>query len=126
MNKTAKITVYKISECGYYSRASAHGRLQREFGDIHSVLTQLQHWSKGLQLAQTQTFISPNPAIWPLEGAIFFGIRHVLNGFIGPPLPGRAIMQGHAPVRCERAALRVLPALCQRRLRAGAFGLWPL
>lgn len=52
MNETAGICWYKVHKCGYYRTRRTP---QPEFGDLSSTLSDLQRWSQGKQLAETQT-----------------------------------------------------------------------
>lgn len=48
----AKITFYKITECGFYGR----GEEAPEFGNMQSLLSSLEEWSGGKQLVETKTY----------------------------------------------------------------------
>lgn len=48
----AKITFYKITECGFYGR----GEADPEFGSIQDLLSNLEEWSAGKQLVETKTY----------------------------------------------------------------------
>lgn len=49
----AKITFYRVSQCGYYPRGEADAPA---FGSLQSMLTDLSNWSNGKQLAATKTY----------------------------------------------------------------------
>lgn len=48
----AKVTFYRVPQCGFYLR----GEDNPSFGTLQSMLTDLQAWSRGKQLAATKTF----------------------------------------------------------------------
>lgn len=48
----AKVTFYRVPQCGFYAR----GEENPSFGSLQSMLTDLQSWSRGKQLAATKTF----------------------------------------------------------------------
>lgn len=53
--ETAKITFYKVNECGFYAR----GETTPKFGSIQDLLLSLEDWSQGKQLVETKTY-EPN------------------------------------------------------------------
>lgn len=52
MVETAKITLYNVKRCGYYTGRGT----QPLFGDLTQVLPALQRWVEGKQLAATKTY----------------------------------------------------------------------
>lgn len=57
--ETAKITFYKISQCGYYPFGEPNNKT---FGDIKSTLIDVRKWSAGKELAATKTYESSDGA----------------------------------------------------------------
>lgn len=52
MSETAKVTFYRIKDCGFYKR----GQDTPEFGSTFELLVDLQRWSNGKRLVQTKVF----------------------------------------------------------------------
>lgn len=50
--ETAKITFYKVTECGFFQR----GAEEADFGNIGDTLSHLEAWSEGKQLVETKTY----------------------------------------------------------------------
>ena len=53
MEEEAKITVYKITACGYYKRGESAAP---QFGSLSETLRDLRHWISGKLLGETKTY----------------------------------------------------------------------